>query len=144
MKEKIVAPCGIDCFNCEMFEENVTIEFQERLAAMFNVPNERITCKGCANGNQCLLLDLQGQECKTLSCINEKGIKFCFECVDFPCENLMPLADRASTHPHNFKLYNLCMMKKLGVEGWLDIATDIRHTYFNHKMAIGTGGSKSL
>jgi hypothetical protein len=34
------------------------------------------------------------------------------------------------------------MMKKLGVDGWLEIADDIRYTYFNQKMRIGKGGSK--
>lgn len=142
MEFKIVAPCGIDCFNCEMYEKNVTEVFQERLAEMFKVSKEQISCKGCKDGNQCLLLDLQGEKCKTLECVNEKGVDYCFMCSDFPCEKLMPMADRASTHPHNFKLYNLCMMKKLGVEAWLDMADEVRYKYFNQKMSIGRGGSR--
>lgn len=142
MDGKIIAPCGIDCFNCEMFEKNLTEEFQERMAELFKVSKERIICKGCINGNQCLVLDLQGQKCQTLECVNKNGVDYCFECNQFPCENLMPIADRAATHPHNMKLYNLCMMKKLGINGWLEIADDIRHTYFNQKMRIGKGGSK--
>lgn len=139
---KIVAPCGIDCFNCEMYEKNVTDAFQTRLAGSLNVAKEEITCKGCIDGNQCLLLDLRGETCKTLSCVKEKGVNYCFECDNFPCENLMPIADKASIYPQNFKLYNLCMMKKLGVQGWLEIADDIRHTYYHQTMRIGMGGSK--
>lgn len=142
MDKKIIAPCGIDCFNCEMYEKNLSEEFQLRMSELFKVSKERISCKGCVDGNQCLVLDLQGEKCQTLECVKEKGVKYCFECNNFPCENLMPIADRASTHPQNFKLYNLCMMKKLGVNGWLEIADDIRHTYFNQKMRIGKGGSK--
>lgn len=88
---KIIAPCGIDCFNCEMFEENVT---------------------------------------------------YCFECNDFPCELLMPLADGASKFPQNIKLFNLCLMKKIGVEKWAEQSGDIRKTYFTKKIQIGEGGSK--
>lgn len=142
MDFKIVAPCGIDCFNCEMYEKNVTEAFQARLAATLNVAKERITCKGCIDGNQCLMLDLRGEKCKTLTCVKEKGVDYCFQCDNFPCENLMPIADKAAVYPQNFKLYNLCMMKKLGVEGWLEIADEIRHTYYHQTMRIGMGGSK--
>lgn len=141
MRKMIVAPCGIDCFNCEMYEENVTDEFQTRLGAAFNVAKERITCKGCSEGNQCLLLDLQGKKCKTLECVNRKEVEYCFQCDTFPCEFLMPLADGAAKFPQNMKLYNLCMMKRIGVDAWIEEAEGIRKTYFNKKLVIGEGGT---
>ena len=142
MKKMVTAPCGIDCFNCEMYEENVTKEFQERLGGLYKVPAEKITCKGCINGNQCLLISMQGKTCKTLECVNRKGVEYCFQCDTFPCENLMPLADRAGTFPHNMKLYNLCLMKRIGVDAWAEQASQIRETYFNKGMVIGEGGSR--
>lgn len=141
MRKMIVAPCGIDCFNCEMYEENVTDEFQARLGAAFNMAKERITCKGCSEGNQCLLLDLQGKKCKTLECVNRKELEYCFQCDTFPCEFLMPLADGAAKFPQNMKLYNLCMMKRIGVDAWIEEAEGIRKTYFNKKLVIGEGGT---
>ena len=142
MKRKIVAPCGIDCFNCEMYEENVTDEFQTRLSQSLKIPKEKITCKGCADGNICLLFTIQGKTCKTHECVKEKGVDYCFNCTDFPCEYLMPLASGADKFPQNIKLYNLCMMKKIGVDNWCDISADIRKTYFNKQIKIGEGGSK--
>lgn len=142
MKEKIIAPCGIDCFNCELYEENVTPVFQEHISKAYNIPKEMIHCKGCANGNQCLFIDLKGEKCKTLECINQKQHKYCFECDTFPCSYLMPLADRAGQFPHNLKIYNLCLMKRIGVEAWTKEAADIRHTYFKKNIVIGEGGSK--
>ncbi len=55
----------------------------------------------------------------------------------------MPLADGAARLPHNIKLYNLCTMKKIGVDAWKDKAKDIRKTYFGTKAVIGDGGSNS-
>jgi len=142
MKKMITAPCGIDCFNCEMHEDNVTQEFKERIAGLYKVSAELISCKGCCDGNQCLLYDLQGKSCKTLECVNEKGVKFCYQCDTFPCEYLMPLADGAGKFPHNMKLYNLCLMKRIGVDAWAKEAAEIRKTYFGKGMVIGEGGSK--
>ena len=114
MNEKIIVPCGLDCFNCELYESNITPEFQEMIANKLKIPQNLEKCKGSGNGSQCLFLDLQGKTCSTLKCAQEKGVKYCFECDEFPCMMLMPLADGASQYPHNIKLFNLCMMKKMG------------------------------
>jgi len=140
--KKIIAPCGIDCFNCEMFEDNVTEEFQARLSAMTKIPKEKISCEGCNDGNICLFLKMQGKRCKTVDCVKEKGVDYCFQCDTFPCEYLMPIADGADKFPQNIKLYNLCQMKRIGVDTWAEKAGDIRKTYFTKKMQIGEGGSK--
>ncbi len=140
--KKIVAPCGIDCFNCEMFEENLNEEFIAGLSERTKIPKELLTCKGCTEGNICTFLKLRGKSCKTLDCVKEKRVNYCFECDTFPCEYLMPLADGAEKFPQNIKLYNLCRMKRIGVDAWMEEVGDIRKTYFTKKMAIGEGGSK--
>jgi hypothetical protein len=142
MKQKIVAPCGIDCFNCQVYEDNITEELQGIISARSNIPKERITCKGCIDGNMCLLLQIEGKRCKTLDCINKKGVDYCYNCDTFPCEFLMPLADGAGKFPQNIKLYNLCLMKRIGIEAWIDKASEIRKTYYSKSIAIGEGGSK--
>ncbi|HEY9060062.1 MAG TPA: DUF3795 domain-containing protein [Pseudobacteroides sp.] len=140
MCEKIVAPCGIDCFNCEMYEKNVTQEFQERLSLATGIPKDKIVCKGCKDGNICLFLSIRNQKCSTLECVKSKGVDYCFQCNEFPCEYLMPIADGASKYPHNFKLYNLCTIKRIGLEAFCEKAGDIRKTYFSKQMNIGEGG----
>lgn len=142
MEKRIIAPCGIDCFNCELFEENITEELQTRLSEMTKIPQEKITCRGCADGNICLFLEMQGKSCKTADCTKEKEVNYCYECNTFPCEYLMPIADGAAKYPHNIKLYNLCQMKRMGIDAWAEKAGDIRKTYYTKKMEIGKGGSK--
>jgi hypothetical protein len=142
MKKRIVAPCGIDCFNCELYEDNVTEEIQARISAATRIPIEKISCLGCSNGNSCLLLRFQNKQCETLQCVNEKKVSFCFECNDFPCKLLMPIADEAKKYPHNIKLYNLCTIKRIGIDAWAEQVKSIRQTYFHHTFSIGKGGKE--
>lgn len=132
--------------NCSKMVERIyesieyTPDYDDNL--IIDEMREKITCKGCTDGNICLFLKMQGKSCKTLDCVKEKDVDYCFECDTFPCENLMPLADGANKYPHNMKMYNLCMMKRIGVDAWSDIAGDIRKTYFTKNIVIGEGGSK--
>ncbi|MDD4145382.1 MAG: DUF3795 domain-containing protein [Prolixibacteraceae bacterium] len=141
MKKEIVAPCGIGCFNCELYYENVTTDMQARISQLTKIPAEKIVCNGCAGGDLCLFLKLQGKSCKTLDCVTRKGVNFCFECPDFPCDLLMPLANGADKYPHNLKIFNLCSIKKLGLEEWKRQSTSIKQKYFCNSFEIGKGGS---
>ena len=49
MKEKkeLTAPCGMDCFNCEIQEANLTSETAAVLQGKYGWPKEEIACKGC-------------------------------------------------------------------------------------------------
>lgn len=142
MTLRLAAPCGIDCFNCELYETNLTDAFAERVSETMKVPKELLACKGCTGEHQCVFLSIQGKKCKTKACAEEHEVDYCFECGDFPCDYLMPLADGASRLPHNIKVFNLCTMKRIGVEAWKDKALDIRDAYFKTEAKIGDGGSK--
>ena len=63
-------------------------------------------------------------------CIESTDMKTCAECDDFPCEYLHPYRDQAEKW-HNTKVYNLCRIKKLGLEKWAkDEAGGILDKYF--------------
>ena len=86
------APCGVDCFNCRLFDGNSEKKDRQALASKLNVPEGFITCKGCRAQNGCPML-MQG--CDTLECTKEKRVTFCFECDEFPCSKLQPIAEYA-------------------------------------------------
>ena len=68
-----------------------------------------------------------------------RGITFCGDCKDFPCDNLHPYADKAETLPHNIKVYNLCLINKIGLEKWAESkALEVRKTYFTKPWDAGT------
>ena len=136
-KRNLTAPCGLDCFNCEIYEENMTEEFKQAFALKIQKDPEDIPCKGCRQNNGCRHL---GQPCETLKCVKGKELEFCFECEEFPCTMLQPAKDGADRFPHNFKVFNLCRMKAVGVEKWADgEAKLIRQRYFLGKFIPGSG-----
>ena len=69
--------------------------------------------------------------------IDKKGYDFCCECDDFPCDHLHPYSDRANEVPHNTKVFNLCLIKKMGLEKWAEEkAGEVKSTYFKGKFKL--------
>lgn len=136
-KKKLIAPCGLDCFNCELYEKNLTDEFANAISQKLGVPAEAISCKGCRQQDGKHFHIPNG--CATLDCATAKGMELCSDCGEFPCAMLAPLAGGAARYPHNFKLYNLCRIKKVGVDKWIEEAGDIRKRYFTMEFVVGKG-----
>jgi hypothetical protein len=135
--QSLVAPCGIDCVNCEVQARNITPELKTRLGTALKLDPEKVPCQGCRQEKGCRL---QYQNCPTLDCVTAKGHAFCYECGQFPCGMLQPTADRADKLPHNLKVFNLCRIKAIGVEKWLEQeAKLIRQKYYQGKMMVGRG-----
>ena len=53
-KRNLVAPCGIDCFNCEFYQDNITEKWQQMLATRLNLAPALVGCKGCREQPGCL------------------------------------------------------------------------------------------
>lgn len=141
MKEKkaLMAPCGLDCFNCDVHESNLTDEIAELIHAQRGVPKEEIACKGCRqqDGKHYHL----PQGCATLDCAKAKGVQLCCDCDGFPCDSLAPMADMADLYVHNIKLYNLCRIRKIGLDRWIEEeAGEMRKKYFTGKFVMGRWG----
>lgn len=137
-KQVLAAPCGLDCFNCEIYAENLTDAFADKIHQKLGVPKEEIPCHGCRqqDGKH---YHLQAGGCATLDCVKAKGLELCCDCDQFPCDLLAPMADGAALYPHNIKLYNLCRIKSIGLAAWADEAATIRKKYFNGKFIVGKG-----
>lgn len=139
-KKSLTAPCGLDCFHCLIHESNLTAELAESIHGKWGVPKERIACKGCRQEDGKHFHLPNG--CATLECAKAKNVPLCCDCGDFPCAYLAPIADMAAQYPHNIKLYNLCRIKKIGLERWIaEEAGEVRRKYFNGKFIVGKGQS---
>lgn len=138
-RKALTAPCGLDCFNCEIHEDNLIDEVAEAISRKLDIPSDEIACKGCREQDgKHFHLPLEG--CATLNCVKARLVEFCFECNEFPCAFLAPTADKAARYPHNMKLYNLCRIKKVGLERWIEEeAGQIRKKYFTGTFAVGKG-----
>jgi len=98
---------------------------------------EDLPCPGCraVDGN-CKHLDGQ---CEQYLCSMDKGIRYCYECDEFPCNKLHPAADRANALPHNLKMFAQCYMKAHGAEAYIEKLPEMRKRYFTGKITFGKG-----
>lgn len=119
----LTAPCGRDCFNCYFYQARTNENLRTIMAEKLGVENEKVVCEGCRNikGN-CQALRNYGFDgmCKIYACVTKKNVEFCSDCSDFPCDLLHPLAHKAEKFPHNLKVFNLCMINKMGLEHWAE------------------------
>lgn len=135
-KKHLTAPCGLDCFNCGAYVENITDAYREKIVKARGMRPEDVACQGCRN--------LEGKvkyaqgDCASWACAQKEKVDYCFECGKFPCPSLGPSAQGVS-YPHNMKVYNLGRMKLLGVEGWIEESALIRKKYFEGRFVVGQG-----
>jgi len=125
--KQMTAPCGLDCFNCILYSGYAD---KNRQALVLKEASRSLSiCKGCRNENgNCPNLPMP---CNVYPCAGKRGVAFCCECSDFPCDYLHPYADRASELPHNTKVFNLCLIKKMGLESWAkDKAISVKKVYY--------------
>jgi len=107
------------------------------IAERFGIPEKEAVCQGCRNEGGTIAFLGMTEPCNVYRCIQKKGIKFCCDCSDFPCDHLHPYADEAATKPHNTKVFNLALIKKMGLEAWAkDKAKNVRETYFKGKFKL--------
>ncbi|MEW6527329.1 MAG: DUF3795 domain-containing protein [Spirochaetota bacterium] len=133
----LTAPCGLDCFNCPMYLAGSDDNLRKKVAQSLNISFEKAVCKGCRNEHGKIEFLHMQKTCSVYACTQAKGIDFCYECADFPCDNLHPYADRASQVPHNTKVFNLCLIKKMGLETWAtEKAQSVKKTYFSGKFKL--------
>ena len=135
-RNDLVAPCGIDCGTCELYLCKDNGKLLEYLLSK-GIPSDKLPCAGCrANQGNCPVI---GNQCATYACVVGKEVNFCFQCNEFPCSKLNPSADRAGVLPHNMKVFNLCSIQRKGVEGFIEISTEIKGRYYKGTMEIGKG-----
>ena len=135
---QMTAPCGLDCFNCHFYlarEDKEAMNTVKKLSEEFNIPVEIMLCKGCRSHNGRIPLQKHvfgdAHRCAAYECSQGKGFEYCGDCDEFPCDKLHPYADKASDLPHNIKVFNLCLIKKMGLEEWAKTkASEVRKIYF--------------
>jgi hypothetical protein len=141
--QQLTSPCGLDCFNCPMYLANEDLELRKKISEKIGLSFESSKCAGCRNEKGLISFQGDTKPCKVFSCTEEKGFRFCYECNDFPCDSLHPYADQALVRPHNTKLFNLCLIKKMGLEKWAkEKATTVKRTYFSGKLVVHGNDNK--
>ena len=121
LDERLAAVCGLYCGACTLFI--ATKEDPARLkglAARFQLSEEAVKCYGCRSdkrGPYC-------EKCKMFACAAERGIEFCVDCMEYPCDELKQFQ---SERPHRIELWeDLERIKAIGYKRWLK---EVRENY---------------
>ena len=134
---QMTAPCGLDCFNCPVYLANENEDLRAKISKGLGIALEDAVCRGCRDEQGSPKFLNWSQPCNVYRCISTRGLSFCSECSDFPCDYLHPYADRASEVPHNTKVFNLCLINRMGLESWAKAkAKSVKHTYFKEKFRL--------
>ena len=135
--QQMTAPCGLDCFNCPVYLAKDNERLRAALSQNTGIPLEQVKCLGCRSEIGTIAFAGMTEPCNVYKCTEKKGISFCCDCPDFPCDHLNPYADRASQVPHNTKVFNLCLIKKMGLDSWAETkAKSVKDTYFKGQFKL--------
>ena len=130
--KNLTAPCGIPCFECIAYKARLNETIKKHISENLGMDYNKSDCEGCRNrhgigflseknnifpNGKCLLVNEKGK-CYIYKCVENKQIHNCSKCDEFPCDKLQPLADKANRIPHNLKIFNLSVIKKIGLEKW--------------------------
>ena len=133
--KQMTAPCGLPCFECALYKAGQDPDFRAVVSKKTGIPFEKAACRGCRYEEG--KIPHLTMDCRLYPCVEEKGISFCYECDDFPCDLLHPYADQAATKPHNLKIFHLCLIKKMGLEEWATTKVkEIGRVYFTEKWTL--------
>ncbi len=98
-RKDLIAPCGMNCNIC-------------RAHLRENNP-----CHGCTYAGQ--NRPKSREHCRLRICTKRKG-KFCFSCVEFPCDRLQRLDKRYRTRYGMSEIENLVYIKEKGIKKFIE------------------------
>lgn len=119
--EELVGTCGIYCGAClvhRAYKDNDQDLIELLVKNGFS--KEEIRCEGCSSN----LVAPRCSTCVFKECVKDKGITYCFECNDLPCEKLIDLSEkraRSENKPHlTLCPSNLKKLQEIGTGEWLE------------------------
>lgn len=112
--KRLAAVCGLFCPSCTVYigaHENP--ERLEGLASRTGQPVDKLQCNGCRS-------EKRSYYCKNLctmyKCAAERGIDFCGQCAEYPCNELKAFQ---AAMPHRLELWKSQeRIKEVGYEQW--------------------------
>jgi hypothetical protein len=130
---QMTSPCGLDCFNCPMFLATKDEQLKQRIGQELGMSIDNLQCRGCRPEGGLIAFQGMTEPCPIFQCAQQGGNHFCCDCETFPCDLLDPLADPSYRFPCNIRVFNLCLIKKTGVERWARCkARRVRKAYYDN------------
>lgn len=118
--KELTAVCGLFCPSCTIYIG--TAEDPARLKAIadhYGTEAEVWQCHGCRSEKRSYFCE---NNCKMVVCAAEKGIDFCGECEEYPCEELQIFQ---KARPHRLELWEAQeRIREVGYARWFDEMLD--------------------
>ena len=112
--KRLAAVCGLFCPACGVFIG--TREDPGRLAKLAQRLGKSIKemqCNGCRSDRRCFYCE---SKCTMAKCAATKGVDFCGECAEYPCQDLKAFQAEL---PHRIELWKSQeRIKEVGYEKW--------------------------
>ena len=120
--KQLAAVCGLFCPSCTLYigtyDDPARLQW---LAGRFGCPVDELACHGCRSDKRAYYCE---ETCTFVSCAAEKGIDFCGECAEYPCEPLKAFQTEMS---HRIELWEHHQrIREVGFEQWF---TEMRDRY---------------
>lgn len=100
-ENQMIAVCGLNCSKCDISHASHNPEIAQQIADWFKkerdteVKIKDIRCLGCKGERT----KHWSPDCWILKCcVDEKGLEFCYECEEFPCERLKKWAKKSKKY----------------------------------------------
>jgi hypothetical protein len=108
MHDKLLGYCGLYCGGCRIYQET-----QKGNQVKID-DNLYVTCQGC-NSEQ---LTPWCSDCGIKNCSREKGVRYCLECGEFPCEQVTYFMEDPRYPYHLEVTENMRHLQTVGLEEW--------------------------
>ena len=116
--DEMVGYCGYRCSVCAARSPDPAVRQKlvdgwKKIFGHQNYTADNVFCEGCKSGGK-----IADKSCKARPCAKEKGVDFCADCTEFPCDKVRPLLATAEgmlifCRPKNGSIseeeYDLCM-----------------------------------
>jgi hypothetical protein len=138
-----IAPCGLSCWTCVTHSDGIVGELSRRLAAYLEgfetlaetfskfVPAYKeyaafsavlgalgaSSCAGCRSGKRMMT------DCPIATCAEARGLTYCSECTDFPCDAADPMGETFRAKWER----NIARLRDLGPEVYLAEINETSH-----------------
>ena len=123
-RRKLAAPCGLYCGACSTYiarkrgDEAALTAVAKRVAENRGwtiKPEEDLVCAGCLSSQLAIFC----RRCAMRACAFEKGITYCSQCSDFPCQIIIDFNNDGRPH-HSEVLTNVRCQQEIGIDAWLN------------------------
>jgi hypothetical protein len=111
----MIAACGLDCALCDIQRASDDPALAQEIIDWFDreldveVKPEDIHCDSCKGDRT----NHWSPDCWILKCcVDDKGLDFCHQCLDFPCQELSDWAEKSQKYTEAFE-----RLKRMSVTG---------------------------